>query len=160
MTASPPALSRILVLTLLAAALGAGCRGRLETVTLRMGHRMYASFTDTATVRLGERFQIGDTPFTGEVDRFVPDFQLDGNEVVSRSQEVRNPAVRVKVYEGDKVIEESWAFPGPGAPHMNPQNFVYFVIIDIKITPEDGAQEGEKDALGDSTEAGEAPAGL
>ena len=135
----------------------AGCKGRLETVTLRMGHRMYASFTDTATVRMGERFQIGDTPFTGEVDRFLPDFALDDDKkVVSRSDEIKNPAVHVNVYEGEKVIEESWAFPGRGAPHIKSQNFVYFVITDMKIAPEEGVEGGDNDAAADSAGTGAA----
>jgi hypothetical protein len=118
---------------------------------------MYASFTDTATVRLGERFPIGDTQFTAEVDRFVSDFALEGNEVVSRSEEVRNPAVHMKVFDADKLIEESWAFPGSGAPHINPKNFVYFVIIDMKLAPEDGDQGGSKDAVEDSAGVEESP---
>ena len=137
----------------LSALLAGGCKGRLETVTLRMGHTLYRSFTDTATVRLGERFQVGDTQFTAEVDRFVPDFMIEDGKVVSRSDEVKNPAVHVNVYEDDKLVEGSWAFPGRGMPHINPKNFVYFMIIDMELAPQDSAQGGEQDAVGDSAGA-------
>lgn len=151
--ASPATLALRAALLLAIAAALAGCRGRLETVTLRVGHRMYANFADTVTVRLGERFQIGDTQFTGEIDRFIPDFAMEEKEAVSRSDEIKNPAVHVKVYDGGSVIEESWAFPGRGAPHVKGANFLYFVITDMEIAPEEGAVGERQDAVEDSAGA-------
>jgi cytochrome c biogenesis protein len=46
-----------------------------------------------------------------EVKRFVPDFTLGkNNEVVSRSQEMRNPAAQLALYKEGTLLEEKWVF--------------------------------------------------
>ena len=67
----------------------------------------------------GYRLQIGegeikDIPKTGhsvQFATFVPDFSLDKeNRIISRSNEPRNPAVQVKIYQNGKLLFNGWSF--------------------------------------------------
>ncbi len=45
-----------------------------------------------------------------EVGQYLPDFQMDGQSITSKSDDAVNPTVRMTVFEGDKEIYKGWAF--------------------------------------------------
>jgi cytochrome c biogenesis protein len=55
-----------------------------------------------------------------ELTEFVPDFVLDGNQISSRSDEPRNPAIQLSVTSPGGKQAEVWIFPK--APQMAPPN--------------------------------------
>jgi len=57
---------------------------------------------------------------TVELTEFVPDFVLDGNQISSRSDEPRNPAIQLSVTSPGGKQAEVWIFPK--APQMAPPN--------------------------------------
>ena len=57
------------------------------------------------------RVSLNEEGYELEVKRFVPDFTLGkNNEVVSRSQEMRNPAAQLALYKDGTLLLEQWIF--------------------------------------------------
>jgi cytochrome c biogenesis protein len=63
------------------------------------------------TAAAGDRFALDETGYVVEVKRFVPDFSLgQNNQVVSRSQQLKNPAAQIALFKDGTMIEEQWIF--------------------------------------------------
>ena len=125
---------------------------RVESVTLRILHRVFPDFREEDKVRLKEEFRVGDTDYTAKVVEFVPDFSLDlkSRKVVSRSNDPRNPAVRVVVKEKGVPRDTSWAFLN-FPPHFAAKNILAFQILRIDfldrpplVAPDSSASRGGK----------------
>ena len=104
----------------------------VESVTVRVRHRVWAKFKEEAKVEIGDEFQIGDTEYTARVVRFVPDFamKMKSKEIVSRSPEPNNPAVRIIVMENEEPADTTWAFTQE-LPHYGRLSLLAFQIIRI-----------------------------
>ncbi len=131
----------------------------VEEVTLAATHRVYKNFREEQTVKLGERFFIGDTEFTAEAAEFLPDFAIDleAGKIFSRSDEPNNPAVRVIIFENGEKIDEVWAFKGKGAPHFSRTSLIAFELLNFKAvaspsTTETGDRDMTEDAQADGNE--------
>lgn len=61
------------------------------------------------TVNLNSNFKIPNSNLKVHVGEFLPDFRMQGGTLTSVSNTPNNPAVEVRVFEGDKQI-----FPSPG----------------------------------------------
>ncbi|MBM4128848.1 MAG: DUF2155 domain-containing protein [Nitrospira sp.] len=61
------------------------------------------------TINLNSDFIIPNSDLKIHVGEFLPDFKKDGNILTSASNNPNNPAVAIRVFEGDKQI-----FPTPG----------------------------------------------
>jgi hypothetical protein len=61
------------------------------------------------TVKLNSDFVIPNSQVKIRVGDFLPDFKMDGLNLTSGSNEPKNPALGIRVYENDKQI-----FPAPG----------------------------------------------
>ena len=107
---------------------------KVENVTLRVLNRVFPDFREEDTVRMREEFRVGDSQYTAKVVEFVPDFSLDlkNHRVVSRSNEPKNPAVRVIVKEKGVPRDTSWAFLN-FAPHFATKNILGFQILRIEF---------------------------
>jgi hypothetical protein len=56
-------------------------------------------------VLIGQKSEIQGTPFTILVEHYLPEFVIDGEGVyTTRSGEENNPAVKIKVFEGEQEI--------------------------------------------------------
>jgi hypothetical protein len=62
------------------------------------------------TVKLNSEFKIPNSTLKIAVGEFLPEFKMSADTVTSASNEPNNPAVRVKVYEGDKEIFKGWLY--------------------------------------------------
>lgn len=118
-------------------ALLAGCGSPLEAVVVRINHRIYPQFDEVQRVAPGERFQIGDTDFTARIIDFVPDFAIDPEtkEIFTRTELLRNPAIKIEVFDDDTKVEELWAFRGEGAPHFSRESMLLFRIEELIWKP-------------------------
>jgi len=94
---------------------------------LETGSRLYPDWKEPHSVRLGERFPIGDTEFSGIVTRFLPDFRLVDGRAVSASHRLDNPAVRVVTWRDSTAVDSSWAFLN-FPPHFSPLAFFTFQL--------------------------------
>ncbi len=64
----------------------------------------------TFTLRKGERIEFSRTPYAAEIDTFFTDFRVGEHGPAQGSNEPRNPAVLLRLYEGQDVIGHSWYF--------------------------------------------------
>ena len=85
------------------------------------------------TVNLNSDFRIPNSNLKIHVGQFLPDFKMDGFTLTSASNEPKNPAVGIRVWEGDKEI-----FPTPGKewgwlfakmPSVHPLNHPRYSIV-------------------------------
>ncbi len=61
--------------------------------------------------KIGERFTLEEQGYEVAVKRFVPDFTIgQDKKVVSRSQELRNPAVQIALLKDKTLLYEKWVF--------------------------------------------------
>jgi hypothetical protein len=61
------------------------------------------------TIKLNSDFKIPNSNIKIHVGEFLPDFKMDGLNLTSGSNEPRNPALGIRVFDNDKQI-----FPAPG----------------------------------------------
>ncbi len=62
------------------------------------------------TLNLNSEYKIPNSNLTLKIGDFLPDFRMDGLTITSASNEPRNPAVHIRVYEGDKEIFKGWLY--------------------------------------------------
>ena len=81
--------------------------------------------TEELTINLGDKKQIPDTNLTIVVGDFLPEFSLSGKEriVTSDSNTPNNPAVGIKVLEGEEQIypepDKNWGWLYKNFPQMH-----------------------------------------
>jgi len=110
----------------------AGAALQVTDVTLRIRHRVFGNFREDRTVHLREVFQVGDTDYTGQVLRFVPDFAFDTKtrKVVTRSADPNNPAFQILVKEKGAPKDTTWAFLN-AMPHFTRNSLLAFQVLRI-----------------------------
>jgi hypothetical protein len=62
------------------------------------------------TIAIGSQFIIPGTDLAIKVESFLPHFTMSGAVMTSQSNEPKNPAARVRIYEGGKEIFKGWLF--------------------------------------------------
>jgi hypothetical protein len=62
------------------------------------------------TVEIGSRYSIPGTKLSIDVESFLPDFTMNGTVMTSLSNEPKNPAARVRIFEDGKEIFDGWLF--------------------------------------------------
>ena len=104
--------------------------------TVRVRHISDNEAYEDHKIRLGEEFFIADTEYTAKVKRFVPDFAMDKKtkEVISRSDQMKNPALLLEVlYQGQSVYE-TWILYQNLMPHKIQDPGYYFQYISYEKT--------------------------
>ncbi len=66
--------------------------------------------TDTVSVPLGGDYTIPDSSLKITVGAFLPDFKMDALSITSRSNDPKNPAVNVTIFNGEEEIFHGWLF--------------------------------------------------
>jgi len=81
----------------------------------------------------GTPVQMGEQGATVELADFIPDFVLDGNQISSRSDEPRNPAIRLQVTRPGGQPRNAWILAK--SPEMNPPNDtgVSFRFVNVEM---------------------------
>jgi hypothetical protein len=119
-----------------------GCQktGPLYEIEVRNPHA--EDFVEVHEVGMNEEFKVGDTNYSAMVIRFEPDFtiDLDTKEVVSRSQDMNNPAILLEIYENGNKVVEQWVFRKE-MPHMSRKTPISFALL--TVDGEGGAQSPE-----------------
>lgn len=69
-----------------------------------------AKFPESVTIKVGGSANIGKNGATLKVVAFVPDYAMSDNNIVSRSNDLKNPAVLLELLEGGKVVVRGWVF--------------------------------------------------
>jgi hypothetical protein len=121
-------------LTVIGVLLVLACSSPLVSARLTVGHRLFPEFREEHTVAPGETFQLGDTDYSGRIVGVIKDFAIDDStkRVFSRTEEPRNPALRIRIFEDGRTVEEVWAFGGEGPPHFARSSELYFHIDSLR----------------------------
>ena len=127
-------LSVLLILAILCLSL-VSCKSPIQELTLSVRHRVYADYQEVFTVKMGEKFQLSDTDYYIMAVDFVPDFAINtaSSEVFSRSDSLKNPAVKLVIFKGKEKLDEVWAFQKVEVPHFSRQSMLSFRLVDFKI---------------------------
>lgn len=142
---------------LVAVLLGASCASSgLRSATLRVSSPYFPGRYEDHVVRPGERFQIMDLDYKGGIVDFLADFAIDTTAMraFSISDTLNNPAIKVGIFEGDSLIDTSWAFRVGQFKHASRRASLIFEIVKLSVgkpyvtLPEEeeqgAASEGEK----------------
>lgn len=62
------------------------------------------------TVSLNGELKVPNSDLKISVGEFLPDFRMNADTITSASNELNNPAVRVKILEGDKEVFKGWLY--------------------------------------------------
>ncbi len=85
-------------------------KGKWQAVRLQVEQKTGKSAPKIFTVRLGGSVGIPGTGLTVQVREFLPALQVKDNEVTSSSNEPTNPAVLVRIMEGEREAFRGWLF--------------------------------------------------
>lgn len=101
---------------------------------IEVSHRVFTEFREVHPVRLHELFEIGDGEQTAQVMLFNPDLGItDKGEFLQFSDSLNNPAVKVKVFAKDSLVQESWAFHFTDAPHFRRSDMLGFRLLSYSV---------------------------
>jgi hypothetical protein len=107
-------------------------KGKWKAVVLAVENKDTGKTADY-TVTIHSDFKIPSTDLKITVGDFLPDFRMEGLNITSASNEPNNPAVGIRIFEGDKQI-----FPAPGKkwgwlygkfPTMHPFSHPKYAIV-------------------------------
>ena len=95
------------------------CSHASTHTTLDIRHVRHPNFKETHRVALHQRTGISDATYTFEVIDFVADFSLNREtmKVTSRSNEMTNPAFKIRLYKHDDVLYEAWVLKANPMQH-------------------------------------------
>ena len=62
------------------------------------------------TINLNSEFKVPNSDLKIAVGDYLPDFRMDAGTITSASNNPNNPAVSVKVFEGDKEVFKGWLY--------------------------------------------------
>ncbi|MGD0884451.1 MAG: DUF2155 domain-containing protein [Thermodesulfovibrionales bacterium] len=84
-------------------------KGKWSGVKLLLDDKATKKSTEF-TVNLNSQLKVPNTDLTVAVGDFLPDFRMDQGTISSASNDLNNPAVSIKVTEGDKEIFKGWLY--------------------------------------------------
>lgn len=84
-------------------------RGQWKSVRIKVLDKSTLT-EETYTIDLGYEFTVAKSKIKVKVDSFLPAFVMQGKVITSASNELRNPAARIVVSEGDQEIYKGWLF--------------------------------------------------
>jgi hypothetical protein len=128
-------------------------------VTLRIRHRVFEKFADERRVRPREVFQIGDTDYSAQIVRFVPDFamNLKTGKIATRTPLPNNPAFQIIVKEKHVPQDTTWAFLN-SPPHFARKSMLAFQILRIEFTNHEPVVRPDSAGVSPASSAARTPA--
>jgi hypothetical protein len=101
-------------------------------LVVEIGSRLYPDWSEEQEVPLDQFFYLGDTEFVAKIVGFVPDFRIsDSGEILNYSDELKNPAAHVIIYQDTTASDSTWAFLN-FPPHFSPRLFFTFKLKEIR----------------------------
>jgi hypothetical protein len=73
-------------------------------------HNKETDSIEDVIIKLNSEYIIPGTNIRIEIGEFLPDFMMSGNNFISKSNEPKNPAVRVSIFENDRQIYKGWMY--------------------------------------------------
>lgn len=85
------------------------------------------------TMEVGGTMALKDTGFKLKVEALVPDYAMFADHIGSRSNEPKNVAIMVELFEGDKSVAKGWIFKA--FPDFNSYGHERFQLTLVEPTP-------------------------
>ena len=107
-------------------------------LTLVVGNRVFPDFREVHQTEMHKREYVGDSEFSFEVIDFYPHFAYvdSTKEIVSLSDEPKNAAFKITVYENDEVVQNEWAFYNLSTPHFRMNSIIWFSVVEFEYEGE------------------------
>ena len=86
-----------------------GIKGKWKAVTLALKDKKSGK-VQTYSVEIGSSLNIPGSDLSVKVINFFPHFVMEGINLTSKSNETKNPAVEMRIYQGTKEIYHGWVF--------------------------------------------------
>jgi len=110
-------------------------------LTLGVNNRTAGDQTRNYQAAVGERLSLEEAGYEAEVKRFVPDFSLGkNNQVVSRSQQLKNPAAQIALFKDGALLEEQWIFQNYPDFHGAGKGPYRFTLLNVSAKEYTGLQ--------------------
>jgi hypothetical protein len=84
-------------------------KGKWKAVKIAVTDKM-TNKESVFTVDIGSSFPVPETKIAVDVENFLPDFTMNGTVMTSQSNETKNPAAKIKIFEKGKEIFNGWLF--------------------------------------------------
>jgi hypothetical protein len=107
-------------------------KGKWRAVTLSLKDAKSGKL-GTFPVEIGSALAVPGTDFSVKVINFFPHFVMEGINLTSKSNEVKNPAAEIRIYQKDKEIYHGWVFAN--YPTANIPEVFTFEIGLVGATP-------------------------
>jgi hypothetical protein len=123
---------------------GIGCSSSINSLTVEVRNIYHPDYHETITTKMNKEEYVGDTNYSFRAVQFYPTFSIleSTKQIVSLSDEPKNPAFKIKIYEEGELIEETWAFYGTLAPHFSSSSFLIFHVSSFEYR---GKVHGKKE---------------
>lgn len=83
---------------------------RLQDAMVEMRFKGYRERTRMLRLSIGKSVPIRNTSLVVHLEKFVPDFIVEEGKITSRSQDWKNPAIKVGVFSGRRLRFTQWLF--------------------------------------------------
>ena len=111
------------------------------SLTLGVQNRAAGDQSRNYQAASGQRIPLDEPGYEIEVKRFVPDFSLGkNNQVVSRSQELKNPAAQIALFKEGSLLEEQWIFQNFPDFHGAGKGPYRFTLLNVSAKEYTGLQ--------------------
>jgi len=111
------------------------------SLTLGVQNRAAGDQSRNYQAAAGQRIPLDEPGYEIEVKRFVPDFSLGkNNQVVSRSQELKNPAAQIALFKEGSLLEEQWIFQNFPDFHGTGKGPYRFTLLNVSAKEYTGLQ--------------------
>ncbi len=84
-------------------------KGKWKGVTLALKEKQ-GDKVQTYSVDIGSTLSVPGSDLSIKVLNFFPHFVMEGINLTSKSNETKNPAVEIRIYQGDKELYHGWVF--------------------------------------------------
>lgn len=140
-TKATPCLAALFMLLIVSLAIASAEDADKESempIKIEIRNRLYPKFFESHETTMNKREYVGDTDFSYEVVEFFPHFAIidSTKEAVTLSEEAKNAAFRITVYEKDEVIETAWAFYHIDVPHFQRTSYLFFKVVEFEYRGE------------------------
>jgi len=83
---------------------------RWQSVEITVTEKAEGGASYTVEIPLGEEAMVEGTPLKIKLLGFVPDFAMGADSITTKSLDDVNPAAKIEVLEGEKVLFTGWSF--------------------------------------------------
>ncbi len=105
-------------------------KGRWKAVRIAVRHKTDGS-QEVYTVDIGSGFRLADSGISLKVTAFLPDFVMDGPVMTSASDRADNPAARIEIYDGERLVYSGWLFSLYPEAHAFQHPGYGFTLVDF-----------------------------